>query len=287
MYKAFYKLQKSPFTTSPDPRFMYMMPHTLEALAALQYGISNRVGFLVLSGEVGTGKTTILRKALASLDQSHVHSAFVFNPRLEVLELLEFILSDFGLTPTNLTKSGMLIQLNRWLVERFRQRETCVIIIDEAQNLSTELLEEVRLLTNLETSSEKLVQVILSGQPELEEKLQQPNMRQLRQRVALWARTKALTEAQTAAYITERLRIAGTQETIFLPDAVRAVHRASRGIPRVINVVCEHALISGYVADQHQISSSIVEEVEQDLKLDTRSVLFSPTEEGLPSRTRN
>ncbi len=275
MYKNFFKLQSNPFTTSPDPRFLYMLPHTREALAKVQYGISYRVGFMVLSGEVGTGKTTILRRALMSLDQRTVHSAFIFNPRLEVLELLEFILADFGITPESRTKSTMLIQLNRWLIDKFRRNETCVIIIDEAQNLTAELLEEIRLLTNLETSSEKLVQIILSGQPELEEMLRQPNLRQLRQRVAVWARTEALTEPQTGEYIAERLRVAGTSEPIFLPEAVTEIYRASRGIPRVINVICEHALISAYVADSRQIPAAMLGDVIQDLDLGTPSVLFS------------
>ena len=133
MYKNFFNLQTSPFTANPDPRFLYMLPHTREALAKVQYGISYRVGFMVLTGEVGTGKTTILRRALMSLDQSKVHSAFIFNPRLEILELLEFILADFGIVPESRTKSTMLIQLNRWLIDKFRRGETCVIIIDEAQ----------------------------------------------------------------------------------------------------------------------------------------------------------
>ena len=193
MYKSFFHLKINPFGSSPDPRFLYMMPHTREALATLEYGISAHKGFIVLTGEVGTGKTTLLRRALASLDQSRVFSSFVFNPRLDVLDFLEFILSDFGITPQNRTKSGMLIQLNRWLIERFRREETCVIVVDEAQNLEWELLEEIRLLTNLETSTEKLVQIVLSGQPELEEKLRAPDVRQLRQRIALWARTHAIT----------------------------------------------------------------------------------------------
>src|ERR1700678_751445 len=237
MYKSFYKLQSSPFGTSPDPRFLYMMPHTREALACLEYGISARKGFTVLTGEVGTGKTTLLRRALSSFSNRRVSTAFVFNPRLDVLDFLEFVLTDFGLVPQTRTKSGMLLQLNRWLIERFRMEETCVVVVDEAQNLSWELLEEIRLLTNLETSSEKLLQIVLSGQPELEEKLRAPDVRQLRQRVALWARTHAITLEQTAAYIAQRLLIAGTSERIFDDEAVFAIHKASRGIPRIINLI--------------------------------------------------
>jgi len=281
MYKSFYKLQSSPFNTSPDPRFLYMMPHTREALAGLEYGISARKGFIVLVGEVGTGKTTLLRRALGSFTKGRVFTSFIFNPRLEVLDFLEFVLSDFGITPTSRTKSGMLIQLNRWLIERFRQQETCVIVVDEAQNLTNELLEEIRLLTNLETSSEKLVQIILSGQPEFEDKLRQPELRQLRQRVSLWCRTRANNEDQTAAYITQRLLIAGTDVPIFTPEAVVAIHRASRGIPRVINLICEHALIHGYVGQMPHVPESVVLSVAAELDLETQPFSVAPNQGGL------
>src|ERR1700721_79693 len=240
MYKSFFHLQINPFAGSPDPRFMYMMPHTREALATLEYGISARKGFIILTGEVGTGKTTLLRRALASLHPTRVFSSFIFNPRLDVLDFLEFILADFGITPQNRTKSGMLIQLNRWLIERFRREETCVIVVDEAQNLSWELLEEIRLLTNLETSAEKLVQIVLSGQPELEEKLRHPRLRQLRQRISVWARTSPLNLEETHAYVAERLRIAGAARPIFTPQAIDHVYHYSKGIPRLINLICEH-----------------------------------------------
>ncbi len=275
MYKSFYKLQSNPFGTSPDPRFLYMMPHTREALACLEYGISARKGFIVLTGEVGTGKTTLLRRALASFAHTPVFTAFVFNPLLDSLDFLEFVLSDFGIKPESRTKSGMLIQLNRWLIERFRHHETCVIVVDEAQNLSMELLEEIRLLTNLETSSEKLVQIVLSGQPELEDKLRQPALRQLRQRIALWGRTQAISLDQTAEYIAQRLSIAGSQKPIFSADAMQAIHRASRGIPRIINLICEHALIVGYADQLEQIPASVIAGISRDLDLDTQPFVVS------------
>src|SRR5579864_3103379 len=278
MYKSFFKLQSSPFGTSPDPRFLYMMPHTREALACLEYGISSRKGFTVLTGEVGTGKTTLLRRALGSFSGRRVSTAFVFNPRLDVLDFLEFVLTDFGLVPTTRTKSGMLLQLNRWLIERYRMDETCVVVVDEAQNLSWELLEEIRLLTNLESSSEKLLQIVLSGQPELDEKLRHPSVRQLRQRIFLWCRTQPLTAEQTAEYIVERLRIAGSTAPIFTPEAARLVHQHSRGIPRLINLLCEHALILGYVEQTQQIGPESISSIARDLELEMQSFLIPPNE---------
>ena len=280
MYNTFFKLQTSPFGTSPDPRFLYMMPHTREALACLEYGIAARKGFTVLTGEVGTGKTTLLRRALSSFRDRRVSTSFVFNPRLDVIDFLEFVLTDFGLNPASRTKSGMLLQLNRWLIEKYRMEETCVVVVDEAQNLSWDLLEEIRLLTNLETSSEKLLQIVLSGQPELEEKLRHPSVRQLRQRVSLWCRTQALTDAQTHAYVAERLRIAGASWPLFSATALDLVHRYSRGIPRLINLLCEHALIVAYVEQARQVTNTMVEGVAIELELETQPFLISTTAMG-------
>lgn len=280
MYKSYFNLHTSPFGTSPDPRFLYMMPHTREALACLEYGISARKGFTVLTGEVGTGKTTLLKRALASFNNRRISTAFVFNPRLEVLDFLEFVLADFGIVAVNRTKSGMLLQLNRWLIERFRMEETCVVVIDEAQNLSWELLEEIRLLTNLETSSEKLLQIVLSGQPELEEKLRHPSVRQLRQRIALWCRTQPLTESQTHAYVAERLRLAGAGRPLFTSDALDLIYRYSHGIPRIINLLCEHSLIVAYVEQVQEVSAVIVDGVAAELELETQPFLISPVAIG-------
>ena len=237
-------------------------------------------GFTVLTGEVGTGKTTLLRRALSSFSGRRVSTAFVFNPRLDVLDFLEFVLTDFGIVPTTRTKSGMLLQLNRWLIERFRMEETCVVVVDEAQNLSWDLLEEIRLLTNLETSSEKLLQIVLSGQPELEEKLRHPSVRQLRQRVSLWCRTQSLTEVQTQAYVAERLRIAGASWQIFPPETLELVHRYSRGIPRIINLICEHALIVAYVEQMQQVTVPMIEGVAAELELESQPFLISSAAMG-------
>lgn len=278
MYRNYFGLRASPFGVNPDPRFLYMMPRVREALAALRYGIATRKGFVILTGEVGTGKTTILNAVLASFTEDRVLTAFLFNPRLDVLDFFEFVLTDFGIPPQSRTKSGMLLQLNRWLIERYRAHQTCVIVVDEAQNLSTELLEEIRLLTNLETSSEKLLQIVLCGQPELEEKLRDPGMRQLRQRVSLWCRTHQLTCEETAAYVAERLRIAGATTPIFSQEAVKQLYRYSKGIPRVINLVCEHSLITAYVEQVRLVPAAIIESVAQELELESPPFL-------LPSQT--
>ncbi|MGD0735520.1 MAG: AAA family ATPase [Terracidiphilus sp.] len=275
MYKAFFGLRAQPFGASPDPRFLYMMPQIWEALAGLQYGIASRKGFVVLTGEVGTGKTTLLKTVLSSFAKDRVSSAFVFNPSLDVLDFLEFVLTDFGITPKTRTKSGMLLQLNRWLIDRFRAGGLCVIAVDEAQNLSWELLEEIRLLTNLETSSEKLLQIVLSGQPELEEKLRNPCVRQLRQRISVWCRTHELKAEETQAYINERLRIAGASQLIMSPEAAHVVHRYSKGIPRLINLICEHSMISAYVEQIIPIPARIVEAVAIELDLEDQPFTLS------------
>ncbi len=268
MYEKYFELKRDAFTINPDPSFLYMMPETREVLAALQYGITSRRGFMVLTGEVGTGKTTLLRRTLDALHKTRVHTSFVFNPRLDALEFLEFILNDFGLVPAQRTKASMLIQLNRWLIERFSRKEICVIVVDEAQHLSTDMLEEIRLLTNLETSSEKLVQIILSGQTELEDRLKRPDVRQLRQRIAFWCRTVSLELAQTKSYIVTRLEIAGTKEEIFDPESVELVHQASGGIPRIINLICENCLLTAYAEQSKRVIPSMVTAVIHDLGID-------------------
>ncbi len=267
MYKSFFGLRALPFGASPDPRFLFLRPQIREALACLQYGIEARKGFVVMTGEVGTGKTTLLRAVLDSFAKQRLSTAFVFNPCLDVLDFFEFVLTDFGIPPKTRTKSSMLLQLNSWLIERFRAHQLCAIVVDEAQNLSWELLEEIRLLTNLETSSEKLVQIVFSGQPELEVKLHAPNVRQLRQRVSLWCRTRPLTCEETQAYITERLRIAGATQPVLLQEAAELVHDYSKGIPRIINLLCEHALITAYAEQIKPIPAHIVAAVGLELDL--------------------
>jgi type II secretory pathway predicted ATPase ExeA len=286
MYKSFFGLRAQPFGASPDPRFLFLRPQIREALACLQYGIAARKGFVVMTGEVGTGKTTLLRAVLETFAKGRISTAFVSNPRLDVLDFFEFVLTEFGIPPKARTKSGMLLQFNSWLIERFRAHQLCVIVIDEAQNLTWELLEEIRLLSNLETSSEKLVQIVLSGQPELEEMLLNPKVRQLRQRVSLWARTHPLTGEETQDYIGERLRIAGASEPLLLPEAMELVYHYSKGIPRIINLICEHALINAYAEQVKPIPAHIVESVGLELDLVRHPITISfPAMEALINRT--
>ena len=275
MYRNFFHLEFHPFNNSPDPRFLLKTHHAREVLGALKYGITTRKGFVVITGEPGTGKTTLVRYALSSLDEN-VLTSYVFNPLLDILDFLEFVMCDFGVPPTHRTKASMLLQFNRWLVERYIEGKTCVVIIDEAQHLSWELLEEVRLLTNLETSNEKLLQVVLAGQPELEEKLRQTNARQLRQRIALSCRTQPVTLEELAEYIKHRLDISRapgpeTEDSalpIFSDEVLATLHEASRGIPRVINLICEHALIYSYADRVREITPATINSVIADLEID-------------------
>lgn len=287
MYKSFFGLRAQPFSASPDPRFLFLRPRIKEALACLQYGIAARKGFVVMTGEVGTGKTTLLRTVLSAFAKDRVVTAFLSNPRLEVLDFFEMILTDFGIPVRTRTKSGMLLQLNNWLIERYRAHQLSVIVVDEAQNLSWELLEEIRLLTNLETSSDKLVQIVLSGQPELEEKLLHPNLRQLRQRVSLWCKTLPFTAQETQDYIAERLRIAGAGQPLFLPQATQLVYDYSKGIPRIVNLICEHALIGAYAEQIKPIPAHIVESVALELDLVQHPfTISSPAMQALMNQTQ-
>ncbi|MFB3921504.1 MAG: ExeA family protein [Terriglobia bacterium] len=283
MYQKFYGLKENPFNVTPDPRYLFHTKHTQEALASLTYGIQNRKGFMLLSGEVGTGKTTLLNKLLDWLRQSQIATAFVFNSRLNVMQFLDYMMADFGLPREPRLKSQVLVQLNQWLLERYRAGGTAVLIVDEAQNLSPEVLEEIRLLTNLETSTEKLLQIVLSGQPELDFKLTQPGLRQLRQRITLRSRTHPLSLEETHQYVETRLRVAGSDgRPIFTPEACEAVHVYSRGIPRVINLLCEHALISGYADQRRPIPPETIVDVAQEFELDVILPVAPPPVEGDP-----
>jgi general secretion pathway protein A len=269
MYKSFYGLKENPFNVNPDPRFLFLTKQIEEALTGLMYGIQTRKGFITLTGEVGTGKTTLINRLLDWLHHRRARTAFLFNSRMNSSQLFDFILAEFDIPCESKSKSQQLLKLNHWLLERYRDGETVVLIIDEAQNLTYPVLEEIRLLTNLETSTEKLLQIVLSGQPELEEKLKLPQLRQLRQRIMLRCRTTPLSEEQTHEYIAERLRIAGASgDPIFSPKTIETIHVYSLGIPRVINLLCEHSLVNGFVEQQRPIQPKIVEEVAHEFQLD-------------------
>ena len=268
MYKEFFGLRANPFNVNPDPRYLFLTRHTEEALACLTYGIQSRKGFVLLTGEVGTGKTTLLNKLMEWLRAQQVATAFIFNSRMNVPQFLEYMMADFGIPFDSESKSHILLRLYNWLLDRYRAGETAVLIIDEAQNLSDEVLEEIRLMTNLETFTEKLLQIVVVGQPELEQKLKQPNLRQLRQRLTLRAKTYPLTLDETRAYVAQRLWIAGANaQAIFDPEALTVVHRYSAGIPRVINLICEHCLVNAFVDRQRTVTSSVVEAVAGDFDL--------------------
>jgi general secretion pathway protein A len=268
MYKRFFGLKENPFNANPDPRYLFLTQEVDDALSALIYGIETRKGFITLTGEVGTGKTTLLNRLLDNLHQQRAKTAFLFNSRMNSRQLFDFVLAEFEIPCEVRSKSFQLLQLNQWLLERHKASEPAVLIIDEAQNLPISVLEEIRLLTNLETSSEKLLQIVLSGQPELDAKLKLPELRQLRQRITLRCKTKPLTKEQTYHYVAERLRIAGANgEPIFGPESIEKVHWYSSGIPRLMNLLCEHALINAYVENERPISPRIVEDVAHEFEL--------------------
>src|SRR5579872_2727466 len=269
MYKGFFGLKDNPFNVNPDPRFLFFTKEIEEAFSGLKYGVQNRKGFITLTGEVGTGKTTLVNRLLDWLQEERVRTAFLFNSRMNSTQLFDFILAEFGIPCESRSKSQNLMKLNQFLLDRFRAGETTVLIVDEAQNLTYPVLEEIRLLTNLETSTEKLLQIVLTGQPELEEKLKLPQLRQLRQRITMRCRTAPLTLEETFGYIAERLRIAGANgEPIFSKESIQTAHMYSRGIPRVINLLCEHSLINAYVDSLRPVSSQLVEEVAREFQLD-------------------
>jgi general secretion pathway protein A len=269
MYKTFFGLQQNPFNINTDPRFLFPTKATREALDRLTYGIEARKGFLLLTGEVGTGKTTLLNTLLESLHHQNVATAFVFNPRLSASQLFEYMIADFGIPCKSRLRSHLLFRLNQWLLDRYQAGEHTVLVVDEAQMLSYQTLEEIRLLTNLETSTEKLLQIVLAGQPEFEEKLNQRELRQLRQRIALRAKTMPLTREETCGYIVERLQVAGGHgDMIFDPTAMEAVFQHARGIPRVTNLLCDQALMRAFVEQRKPVSAEIIEAVARDFSLD-------------------
>ena len=269
MYKNFYHLKRNPFEITPDPSFLFATRKHNEALASLYYGVRRRKGFVVLTGEVGTGKTLLVRCLLALLNQADVAYAYVFNPRLSPTEFLQYIAGDLRLPVTGKTKSELLLSLGMYVIGRHQKNLRTVLVVDEAHYLSAELLEEIRLLTNLETSEAKLLQILLVGQPELDEKLDSTELRQLKQRIALRSHLSPLQLEETAGYIYRRLQIAGhpAPSELMPMETIVEVDQQSRGYPRLINTLCENALISGYGSQSHVITPEMIAEIAADFRL--------------------
>jgi len=289
MYEAFYGLNEKPFNLTPDPRFLFLSEKHKEAFAHLLYGIKNRTGFIMVSGEVGTGKTTICRSLLNQLD-SDIEVAFIFNPFLSPEELLRKINEDFGILSQGRTVKELIDELNEYLLDRNAQGKNCVLVIDEAQDLSPTVLEQIRLLSNLETETQKLLQIVLIGQPELAENLQLPQLRQLNQRITARYHLRPLDEKETLQYIAYRLTTAGGRGQVrFTPGAIRAVYKATGGTPRVINAICDRALLIGYTRELRDISAGLVREAAREIRGATlkKRVEWGPPalRYGLPSAT--
>jgi general secretion pathway protein A len=266
MYEEHFGLKMSPFALGPDPQFIFLTDKVREALAILSYGASARKGFIQLVGDVGTGKTTLLNIFLDWLRERGDSAAFICNPHVKPDEFLDLMWADLGIDRNVPLKSQMLLRFNQWLLERYDSGRLAVLVVDEAQQLSPEVLEELRLLTNLETPNHRLLQIILSGQPELETVLENPALRQLRQRITLRCRTTPFTQAQTCAYIQHRLRVAGAAERlIFSPSALASVHFYSKGIARIINVLCEQAMIDAFCDSSDRVTANIVTKVARDV----------------------
>ena len=271
MYTSFYGLKEKPFEITPDPNFLFMSPGHREALAHLTYAVRERVGFTVMTGEVGTGKTTLVHSLLSQLN-GNTRAAYLFNPNLDTIDFLDYICEDLGMKGERRSKGRYIAELYQLLLDYYAQGINVLLIVDEAQRLQPELLEEIRLLTNLETPKGKLLQVILVGQPELNETLDRHEFRQLKQRISLRYHLKALTREESDEYIRNRLRKAGlTDPQVFSPRALDLIYEYSRGLPRLINIVCNNALISGYATDRKIIDRDTVKEV-----IDGREIYAPP-----------
>ncbi len=277
MYLDFFGLEREPFHITPDPEFLFPSPSHKEAFATVMYGVQQQKGFVVVTGEVGTGKTTILRAYLQKLKGSDIQPIYVFDPHLEFDELLEAILTELGAPPdAGTTQFARLQWLRHYLIDAYSAGRSVVLIIDEAQNMPVGTLEQLRVLTNLETTKDKLLQVLLVGQPELEEKLALHQLRQLNQRVAVRATLRALGTEEATDYVKHRIRQAGgTPETVFTPTALKAIVNSAKGNPRVLNITCDNVLINAFGAQESPVSARIVRDV-------VRTVLPGPKSKAVP-----
>ena len=281
MYTEYYGLARLPFEMTPDPSFLFLGEAHREGLATLVYAVNSGKGFVMLTGEVGTGKTTLLHALLGQLD-STTNSAFIFNPRLDPMGFFRMLFEELGVGPARETKAEYLLALNSYLIDKLAANERVLLIVDEAQNLSADMLEEIRLLSNLETPTSKLIQIMLVGQPELQALVDQPELRQLRQRIALRHHLRPFNESEMEEYVADRLAKAGYTggRNLFKKRAIKELYRVTEGTPRLVNSVCDGALLIGFVRKQSTIGADAIQEVAQDLAL-----VPKPDEEG-PDGTR-
>ena len=269
IYNPYFGFSENPFNISPDPEFLYRSPQHEEALANLIYGVRSRKGFIVLTGEVGTGKTTMLECLRDYLDTMRTEFAFIFNSRLTPDQFFEMVAFDFDLDCDRKSKTDVLFALNSLLIKQAEKGRTCVLLVDEAHNLEWDVLEEIRLLGNLENRGGKLLQIILSGQPELDRKLDAPNLRQLKQRVVLRCNLNPLEPDEAVGYIDTRLARAGMpDQTIFSSELLEEIYKRSRGIPRVINLICDNLLVTAFAMERKTCTLEMLDEVCQDLRLE-------------------
>ena len=278
MYCEYFGFAKRPFELTPDPSFLFLGEAHREGLATLVYGVQSGKGFVLITGEVGTGKTTLLHALLGQLDSS-TSCAFIFNPRLEPMDFFHMLFAELGIGEPCASKAEYLLKLNRFLIERLEKNEPTLLIIDEAQTLSPEMLEEIRLLSNLETPTSKLIQIMLVGQPELKELLARPELRQLRQRIGLRHHLRPFNEHETREYVDERLRKAGyTGTPLFKKAALREIYQLTGGTPRLVNSVCDTALLLAYSRDKSVLDAALIREAGQDLDLPSVADPMSPGE---------
>lgn len=269
MYNAFFGFTESPFNLSPDPAFFYRSEQHEEALANLVYGVTARKGFIVLSGEVGTGKTTMLECLRDYLESQYIEFAFIFNSRINSDQFFEMIAYDLNLPCERTSKTDVLFALNELLVQQAQEGRTVVLIVDEAHNLEWDVLEEIRLLGNLENRGGKLLQIILAGQPELDRKLDAPNLRQLKQRIVLRCNLEPFSASDASHYINTRMALAGQPEQkVFSDEMITEIQSRSQGIPRVINALCDNLLLSAFAAEQRVCTREMLDEICKDMRLD-------------------
>lgn len=268
MYESYYGLKKNPFSIVPDPQYLYLGTSHREALSQLLYGIKEKKGFIVLTGEVGTGKTILLHYLLDKINtDGQTKAVFLFNPKLSVDDFIHYILRDLGVDAENTTKGKALYLLSQTLRAILQKGGQFVLFVDEAQSLGQELLEEIRLLSNLETTEARMIQIVLVGQPELDEFLKEPRFRQIKQRINLRYHLRPLSYKETEEYIEKRLKITGAKNPLFTKRAIKEIYDYSGGVPRLINILCDNSLLNAFAADQMVVDTECVEEAAKDLQI--------------------